>query len=154
MKQKKTSHLREVWLDEAVTYWLDYMEEKGFLKKGLRRPEVRVSPGLPYGGKKAYLTVAGECYSSAVSDDHKCQIFINPRLSDSYDVLGTLLHELLHSVLGSQIDHGPTFAKAANHLGLIGPAAYHGSVTGELQEKMQNFIATMGPYPHAALRIE
>jgi hypothetical protein len=85
--------------------------------------------------------------------DGIAQIFISPRLANSLEVLGTLLHELIHASFGEQasrIGHRKEFSQAARKVGLAGPPT--ATVVGpQLVPLLQEYLARVGPYPHAAI---
>jgi hypothetical protein len=69
---------------------------------------------------------------------------------DSQGVLPTLVHELVHAVVGVEAKHGAKFWRPAKALGLVGkPTATEASE--ELIEKLRRFEKELGPYPHVAL---
>src|SRR5215469_11478153 len=117
MEGQQLTQLREVWLERAASFLLDYMGACG-----LPRTVVRVSCGWPArGGLGARKAVIGQCFSPTVCRDGVPQIFVSPRIEDSLDVLGVLLHELIHAAVGCQFEHGKVFAQAARRVGLAGP---------------------------------
>src|SRR5581483_6460795 len=109
--------LREAWLVDATAFLLEHMRQAG-----LASVEVRVSCGWPSsGGLGQRKAVIGQCFAPTVCKDGKPQIFISPRLADSIEVLGTLLHELIHASVGCECGHGKRFSQAARKVGLEGP---------------------------------
>lgn len=142
------THLREGWLQEAASHLMAYLQ--GF---GIACPPVRVSCGFP--SKKALSArsrVIGQCFDSEASTDGKPQLFISPVLADSIEVLGTLLHELLHAAVGCEHGHGKPFSRAARQVGLTGkPTAT--TVGPALRVLLEEYVQRAGPYPHAAIRI-
>ena|SRR5579859_2017818 len=138
---------REEWLQAACNYLLDHMA-----RQGLQPVTVRVSCGWPSrGGVGAKRTVIGQCFSPTVCADGKPQIFISPRLGDGVEVLGTLLHELIHASVGNACGHGKVFSQAARKVGLEGPPTAT-TVGDALRPYLQAFIDRVGVYPHAAIR--
>lgn len=137
---------REVWLTRAIEKHLTKM----FKHSGSPLPAVKVSVGLPYGrgGKKAI----GQHWSPEASDDKKGSIFISPTINDSLEVLGVLVHELVHAAVGNEKKHGPEFRKVAVKLGLEGQmtATYPGLA---LQRSLRRVIKEIGKYPHAKLNL-
>ncbi len=139
--------LREVWLSSAVLFLNDYME-----KQGVSRVDVRVSCGWPSrgGAGTGQKVVIGQCFDGVVCRDGRPQIFISPRLDDSIEVLGTLLHELVHASVGVEHGHRKPFSQAAKKVGLLGPPTAT-TVGGELAPFLRGFVETSGVYPHAAI---
>jgi hypothetical protein len=146
MYEPQLSSVREIWLQQAAVFLLDLMA-----RHGLPRVEVRVSCGWPSrGGISPRRTVIGQCFASAVCADGRPQIFISPRLSDPLQVLGTLLHELIHAAVGCEHGHGAVFSQAARKVGLAGPPTAT-TVGDALRPVLQAYLAQVGPYPHAAI---
>ncbi len=99
------------------------------------------------GQKRATI---GQCFPPTMCRDGVPQIFISPRIADSIDVLGTLLHELVHAAVGCQFGHRKEFSQAARRMGLEGPPT--ATVVGkELRPLLQAYVDRGGPYPHAAI---
>ena len=139
---------REEWL-ETATVWI----RTGLLHEhGLDIAErVRVSVGWPSrGGLARKRTVIGQCWPPTVSADETVEIFISPKLSDPLDVLGVLVHELVHAAIGTKHKHDRTFAAACTRVGLEGkPTA---TVPGaELLVALGVLAGDLGVYPHAAI---
>ena len=113
MEQHELTGYREAWLQAAASFLLDHI-----VAHDLPRVEVRVSCGWPVrGGVARRRTVIGQCFPPSLCKDGTPQIFISPRLADSIDVLGTLLHELLHASVGCQHGHKKPFSQAARKVG-------------------------------------
>ena len=146
LAQVNTVANREAWLQAAASFLLDYLAEHT-----LARVAVRVSCGWPVrGGIARRRTVIGQCFPPALCQDGTPQIFISPRLSDSLDVLGTLLHELLHASVGCQHGHRKAFSQAARQVGLAGPPT--ATVVGDgLRPVLLAYVERVGQYPHAAI---
>ena len=122
------------------------------VEQGLPLVEVRVSCGWPVrGGVALRRRVIGQCFAPTVCQDGKPQIFISPTLSDGVEVLGTLLHELIHASVGCQHGHKKVFSQAARAVGLAGsPTA---TVVGEqMRPLLVSYIERVGPYPHASIQ--
>lgn len=137
---------RETWLQTAT----EELKEL-FGRFGYELPEVHVSAGFPSkGGMSTKKRVLGECWKPAVSADGQSHIFINPMMDSSVDVLGVLIHELIHAWDKGESGHRGAFVSAAKDLGLVGPWTAT-SVGEELRERLDNLIETIGQYPHSKL---
>jgi len=149
MQEPQPLGYREAWLEQAAAFLLDVMETQG-----LPRVEMRVSCGWPSrGGIGQRRTVIGQCFASQVCADGRPQIFISPRLADSVQVLGTLLHELIHASVGCEHGHGAVFSQAARKVGLAGPPT--ATVVGDaLFPVLQQYLVQAGHYPHAAIQVK
>lgn len=137
---------RELWLLKAIEMHL----RKLFKQHGKVLPEVKVSVGLPSGrGSKKAI---GQHWSPEASDDKKGTIFISPTIADSIEVLGTLVHELVHASVGNKAGHGPVFRSVAVAIGLEGKM--RSTVAGvELQKELETIVKRLGKYPHAKLNL-
>src|ERR1700680_655242 len=149
MEQPELIGYREAWLQASASYLFDHIVEHGF-----PRIEVRVSCGWPVrGGMARGRTVIGQWFPPPFWQDGTPQIFISPRIADSVDVLGTLLHELLHASVGCQHGHKKPFSQAARKVGLAGPPT--ATVVGEsLRPLLLSYVERVGPYPHAAITVK
>ena len=144
--EQTVKSLREWWLFQAATFLLELIASSG-----LPTVAVRVSCGWPSQGalgRDSY--VMGQCFRQEVCADGVAQIFISPRLADSIEVLGTLLHELLHACVGCQYGHGKQFSQPARLLGLVGPPTAT-RVGPQLAVVLQSCVERMGSYPHAPI---
>lgn len=139
-------HLREYWLEQASAFLIEHV-----VKSGLSAVQARVSCGWPSsGGLGQSKAVIGQCFPPTLCKDGVPQIFISPRLSDSVEVLATLLHELVHASVGCQFGHRKEFSQAARKVGLDGPPT--ATFAGEhLRATLQAYVAQVGVYPHAAI---
>ena len=148
MAQSELTLYREAWLQAAASFLFDHIATQG-----LPRVTVRVSCGWPVrGGVSRRRTVIGQCFPPSLCKDDTPQIFISPRLADSIDVLGTLLHELVHASVGCQHGHKKPFSQAARKVGLAGPPT--ATVVGEqLRPLLVSYVERVGPYPHAAISV-
>jgi len=136
---------REQWLKEAILALTPLFKEKGYAV-----PKCHVSCGFAStDAKRGHI---GQCWSTKASADKVNQIFISPGLSDSVEVLDTLMHELVHAVDDCQNKHGPVFKKMALKLGMKGPMRSAGAGP-ELKVKLEQLVASLGTYPHAKLNV-
>ena len=54
----------------------------------------------------------GQCwYEMASASGKTANIFVCPTVGDPVDVLGVLLHEMIHAALPHGVHHGPKFAR-------------------------------------------
>ncbi len=141
-----TDSNREAWLEKAIQKFGKDL----FKPVGYTIPKVRVSVGLPYGrGSKKAI---GQHWVPEASDDKVGSIFISPTINYGVEVLGTLVHELVHASVGNQFKHGPKFRKCAVAVGLEGPMK--ATVAGDaLTVEIKKIIKAIGKYPHAKLNL-
>jgi len=137
--------LRETWLVAAVEALRPLFAGKGYVV-----PECKVSVGFASTGNR--LGHIGQCWSTNSCDAQINQIFISPTLGDAFNVLDTLVHELVHAVDDCQHKHGREFKKIAIRMGLQGPMRSAGAGDA-LKARLQTLAQTLGPYPHAALKV-
>ena len=142
-----TNSNRETWLQAATSQLRPLFESAG-----MTLPDyIHLSIGFP--SKMALSTKKrriGECWSYNVSKDKNYHIFVSPLLSDAVQVLGTLVHELVHAAVGCDCGHKGAFVRGAKAVGLTGPWTATGE-TEELTAKLNDIINVIGPYPHGAL---
>ncbi len=137
---------REGWLEAAVSLMAPLFEQHGYTI-----PAVRVACGWPVrGGCAAKKRVLGECWTKDAATDGLAQIFISPYLIDTTEVLATLIHEVVHAVVGHKEKHNKVFGKCARAVGLEGKlTATHASEA--LAATCKTWTEALGEYPHAKL---
>lgn len=136
---------RENWLLDAVDIFRPWFEEHGATIPEL----VRVSVGF---GKRQRKGTIGVCYSSKAAEDGVHQLYMSPVLDDPVQVLGVLLHELIHAWDDCKSGHKGEFKRVALALGLTGKMT--ATVPGDdLTTRLQDVVGKLGPYPHAKLNL-
>ena len=105
--------VREIWLQNAVEKLSPFFKQKGY-----QMPKVHVSCGFPSTGNKSKHI--GQCWGRSSTSDGVNQVFISPVLDDPFQVLDTLMHELVHVIDDCIHHHGPEFKKIATDVGLQG----------------------------------
>jgi hypothetical protein len=117
-------------------------------------PAVRVSVGWPSrGGTGSKKRVIGQCWKTTVASDNVSQLFISPVLGgDRLQMIGVLLHELVHASDDCESGHKGAFAKRARELGLVGKlTATIVDPASDLGARLAGILDELGEYPHAAL---
>ena len=138
---------REAYLRAATNELRPY-----FAKLGLHLPEkIRFAVAFTSQGKKG--KVAGECWHAGASDDGHHEIIIRADFADHAEVLGILVHELVHAGLPPDAKHGKAFREAALRIGLEGPMR-HAMPGAVLKERLNELAASLGPFPHARLNFD
>jgi len=138
---------REQWLSECMTQL-----RPDFGRAGFALPDrIRCSCSWP---SKSALALrkkrVGEAWSAECSGDEHFETFISPFLKDSIEVAATLVHELVHCAAGLEANHRGPFKHCARAIGLEGKLT--ATTAGEqLKSRLQEIIAELGEYPHAAL---
>jgi hypothetical protein len=147
MKNTNAHTSRESWL-RAATEEL----RPDFEKLGYRLPEkIRFAIAFTSTGKRGHL--AGECWHPESSDDQHYEVIIRADISDPVEVLGVLVHEVVHTLLPSTVKHGKEFKNIAQRIGLEG-AMRHTQPTPLLRQRLQAIAANLGPLPHAKLNFK
>lgn len=135
---------REQWMLQGVEAIRPMFEAAGE-----PLPErVRVSTGWP-GGRGKKEGVVGQCWMPESTADGIVGIFVSPVTSDPVDVLGTLVHELVHAV--GHRGHKGKFATLAGKVGLIKP--WTSTPLGEpLKLALADMAERLGAYDHAVIK--
>jgi len=135
--------LREEWLSAAR----DLLKSRIFdVQETHVPPMIRVSVGLC--GTKAI----GLCVDTECAEDGAWNVFIDPRLKDPVEVLSTLLHEMIHAIVGLECKHKGPFVEMIRMVGLEGkPTSTFAAKDSELYTKLTVMAVELGDYPHAAL---
>ena len=139
---------REQWLVNCT----DDLRDNLFNEQEHKIPmDVRVSCGFPSrnarAGKNQWI---GVCHPRSHSENNINEIFINPCEADSVEVLGILVHELIHAIDDCQNGHKKAFKDIAVSVGLTGKMTATTS-TPELEESLQDLVRKYGEYPHAKI---
>lgn len=138
---------REGWLRAATDALRPYFVENGYPLPY----KIRHSIGFPSTGKHGKRR--GELWHSVTSADDTYELFIRADLDNPAEVLGVLVHELVHSVLPLDAGHGKLYKEAAAKIGLTGPMR-HAMPNPLLADKLQAVADDLGPLPHAMLYLE
>jgi hypothetical protein len=137
---------RENWLLEAIDIMRPWFEEHG-----AKVPEkVRVSVGF---GKRQRKGTIGVCYASHAAEDGIHQVYVSPVLVDPVQILGVVMHELVHAWDDCKSGHKGEFRRVATALGLTGKMT--STVPGdELKLRLQDVSGKLGDYPHSKLNVD
>jgi hypothetical protein len=136
---------REEWLTAAALAMRPLFDEQG----AADYPKFRVSCGWPKGARGKAI---GQAWHPTSSGDATAELFISPSLEKltNYGVVDTLLHELIHAVVGNEAGHKGPFRKLAKAIGLSGKMTAT-FAEGELETRLLELTGSLGPYPHAEL---
>lgn len=148
-KTIKSTTTREAWLLQAVA-----LQTPLFTELGYKVPAIKVSCGWPSARGCSRKKIAiGECWDKSAASDRVAQIFISPRLKEvdtPQGVLSTLIHEVVHAVVGNKEGHNKVFGKCARGIGLEGKLTQT-HCGEELRAKLTAMAKKLGEYPHATL---
>jgi predicted Zn-ribbon and HTH transcriptional regulator len=136
---------REAWLLAAVE-----LLRPLFAAKGFSVPPCQVSCGFASTGTRSGHV--GQCWSTKSASNELNQIFIAPTLKSDYDVIDTLVHELVHAVDNCENKHGKEFKKIALKMGMKGPMR-SAEAGPELKATLTSLLDTLGEYPHGHLMV-
>ena len=136
---------REAWLLAAVEHLRPLFAAKGFSV-----PPCQVSCGFASTGTRSGHV--GQCWSTKSASNELNQIFIAPTLKSAYEVLDTLVHELVHAVDNCENKHGKEFKKIALKMGMKGPMR-SAEAGPELKVTLTSLLDTLGQYPHGHLKV-
>jgi len=139
---------REEWLVKCTNDLRDNL----FKNKGHAIPtDVKVSCGFPSrNAREGKKQAVGVCHPRSHSKDNVNEIFLNPCEDNSLEVLGTLVHELVHAIDDCKHGHKKPFKDIAVSVGLTGKMTSTKS-TPELEEILKGLILKYGQYPHAKI---
>lgn len=143
---------REAWLQRAAGQMQDWLRQA----TGKLQPSVHVSMGFPAASQCRLDKVLGGCFSAEFSIDGNPHIFISPIMAGdpaaSQGVLATLLHELIHAMLGSGKGHGKEFQRVAATVGLQPP--WKATTAGEqLLLRLRALADSLGAWEHSAIKL-
>jgi hypothetical protein len=145
--KKNTHDSRESWLRSATVALRPYFESCGFVI-----PEnIRFAIAFPSTGRKGARI--GECWHSSTSDDGNFEIIVRADIADPVEVLGVLVHELIHAVLPADAGHGKLYKDAAIKIGLEGKMR-HAMPSQLLRPRLIELAEMLGGLPHAKLNID
>jgi hypothetical protein len=138
---------RESWLRAAANELSPYFESCA-----LPLPQnIRFAIAFPSTGRQGRRI--GECWHSSTSDDGNYEIIIRADIADPVEVLGVLVHELIHAVLPPDAGHGKVYRDAAIKIGLEGKMR-HAMPSQLLRPRLAALAEGLGALPHARLNIE
>lgn len=132
------THTREHWLAHSI-----YLLANDLLSMVEVPLNLVVVHGLPdFYSERDRDRTAGCC------DDRgaKPKIYISPSLDDPVELLGTIVHELIHVSIGCWHYHDEVFEKPAREIGLSGDLDH--TVPGpELSIRLAEISDKLGTYP-------
>lgn len=136
----KPAVTREQWLLDAIKI----IGDEKFKPLGHKFNDIRVSVGFT--DKKKAI---GQWWIPQATTDNHSSIFLHPGHATPVEILGTLVHELVHDVVG--VGHGPKFKKLALSVGLEGKMRATVS-SKELEKYLETVVKRLGKFPHSRLK--
>jgi hypothetical protein len=108
------------------------------------------------GGTKSSRRTIGECHykgGSAVKVEGDRVILISPTLQEPYDLIETLVHEMVHAALPMGCGHRAQFSQLAARIGLVKP--WTATTAGpELKKKILGWLKRLPKWPGGHLLIQ
>lgn len=142
---QSTQSNRQAWLEEAVRQVTPIFHSHGYSV-----PDINISCGFPSTGQRSPRV--GECWPTHLCSGGLNEIFISPILDNTEEVLGIIIHELVHAVDDCKSGHGKKFKKIATTIGLTGKMI-HAHPNEDLTKVVKTIADALGPYPHKKLVI-
>lgn len=140
---------REGWLRAAMAQ----LDER-FFKPGDHTLPEQLYVSIGWAKNPGKGDAIGQCFPPAWSVGEKTvNMFICPRLTDPVQVLGVLLHEMVHAAVGCEHGHKAPFKNVAmKEFGLKGKAtATYAEEGTECHTKLAEVAEALGPYPHVGM---
>jgi len=138
---------RETWLEEGIKQ----LDATFFNANGYELPaKMQISCGFPKGIGNRKI---GQCWHPQASKDETTQMFVSPSIDAPVQVLGVILHELVHACVGVEVGHKGIFRKLAHEFGLEGRMTATFVKEGSLLHgTLSQMAESLGPYPHSAMQ--
>lgn len=139
---------REDWLTRCAVI----IDEELFRPSGYTVPrKIRYSVSLPSrNAMSKSRTTIGQCWSASVSEDGHNEIFITPLMDDVRQVVATVIHEMVHAVVGLNEGHNKVFKRCALDVGLEGKMTAT-TLSDTTWKFIEESIARLGVYPHGKM---
>ena len=138
----------EVWLAEAVELLRPMFNECGY-----EIPPVHVSVGFSTFGynPSAKKRVIAVCHAKSMTRDGINEIYITPLVYEPVNVLGLLVHELIHAVDDCRSGHGKTFQEMSLALKCSDNLKVPLSVWREALDRHKKIADQLGRYPRSGV---
>ena len=150
---------RETYLNLIIDKAEPIFAENDYNLKALRA-KIMVACGYPPNTRiGAKFDTLGVHISPKASSIGKHEIFINPVVDDTYNVIDILLHELVHAVqtdlYPESKSHGKEFVSICKKVGMNGNRKYTQACAGkDLAITIQSWIKDIGNYPHGSINLK
>lgn len=143
---------REAWLMSAVEKIAPMLAQAGAsnIERKVSEGKISISVGFP---SKTIRKRIGECWAVAASENGGVNhLFISPLLDDTVEVLGVVVHEMVHADDDCESHHNGHFRKVAKAVGLTGKMTAT-EVGEDLAPILKDLAEELGPYPHVKLKL-
>tara|TARA_R110002020_G_scaffold219343_4_gene427246 strand:+ start:3357 stop:4040 length:684 start_codon:yes stop_codon:yes gene_type:complete len=155
---------RETWLNFMIDKAVPLFDDNGFKISDIRN-KLKVSCSMMVGQRKSSKFKAiGQHLPPNWSANKNHEMLISPTLIDSVQVVGVLIHEMVHAIQSYMYHdkkgnlnvkpHGKEFRKIALSVGLQGKMTAT-TESPELKIKIEKWIAEIGcQYPHDKINFD
>jgi hypothetical protein len=141
-------YTREEWLHEVARLVTQYLFEPA----GYIVPPITLSVGIPHNPRGSSHHARAQCWSPQCSEAGISTIFVSPFNDEVASIVGDVVHELCHAVVGNDKGHGKVFAECAAKVGLVAPWTSTPE-TEEFKHWVRTFVVPqVGEYPHSKMR--
>jgi|TARA_R110000824_G_C14938151_1_gene649480 hypothetical protein len=152
---------RETYLNKVIDKAVPLFNNSGFKISDIRS-KLKVSCSFIEGLRSSSKNAVGAHYNPSISKDGFHEIMLSPKEDNSQEIIGTLIHEMVHAIqthlyhdnkgrlnVGA---HGKEFRKIALAVGLCGKMKSTIS-SPELIKTIDTWIKELGNYPHSKITL-
>jgi hypothetical protein len=138
----------ETWLNEAVDLLRPIFKDAGY-----EIPPVHVSVGFGMDGYKprAKKNTIAVCHARCMTSDGINEIYISPIVHEPVEVLGILVHELIHAVDDCKSGHGEQFQKISQELGSPDNLSVPSEIWRRSIDRYRKIADQLGRYPRSGV---
>lgn len=130
---------RQAWLVRAVAPLREFARSQGLIlpdRLAVRVGRPQLIDGVP---------ARGECWPTASAPEAIPTVVVSDLLREPIEILGVLLHELIHTADDCASQHGTWFQTWSEHFGLLNSPA---TIVGPgLKWRLRRLAWSIGPYP-------
>jgi len=149
---------RETWLNLVIDKAVPLFDNAGFKISDIRE-KLKVSCSVMVGMRKTKkFNAIGQHLPPEWNKNKNHELLISPVLEDEIDVVGVLIHEMVHAIqrhkYGNSVKaHGKEFRAIALAVGLTGKMTAT-TESPELVETIKKWVSEIGKYPHDKVNFE
>ena len=149
---------REAWLNKATDLINNHYAKKGYSLEDIRS-EIQISCGYPPNTRTGSKnTTFGVHINPLASESGKHEIFLNPIMADSLQVIDVLAHELVHVIqthlYPKDREHGKDFVKICKAVDMTGSKKFaQAEASEDFKKDLNDIIHKIGEYPHGAINL-
>ena len=150
---------REAWLNKATDLINNHYAKKGYSLEDIRS-EIMISCGYPPNTRTGSKnTTFGVHINPLASESGKHEIFLNPIMANSLEVIDVLAHELVHAIQTHLFPkckkaHGKEFIKICKAVDMTGSKKFaQAEASEDFKKDLNDIIHKIGEYPHSAINL-